>query len=49
MIKSLEKKSLYKHTKNNSFRFSFLAISVFLLSLSVNAQLKIKERVENKY
>ena len=53
MIKSLIKKALDKHTKNNSFRFSFLvsrfsflAISVFLIATSANSQIKIKERVE---
>jgi hypothetical protein len=53
MGKSLIKKSLDKHTKSNSFRFSFLvsrfsflAFFVFLLSLSANSQIKIKDRVE---
>ncbi len=55
MIKSLEKKSLDKHTKNNSFRFSFL-VSRFLLLLftsclllltsNLSAQVIIKEKVE---
>ncbi len=53
MIKSLIKKALDKHTKSSRFRFSFLvsrfsflAISVFLIATSASAQIKIKEKVE---